>query len=121
MDETDGLGLNMLPKSLSKAAGVSWAMPSVPASALLSCCYTHGSQSRLGGRPPLATSLLLLNDRHRIRDEFHATVAAVGASVQLAVVVEVVLAIELVLAAELARESVGAFSVEPAMKELVKE
>lgn len=56
----------------------------------------------LGGRSSLPTALLLLNDRHSCGDKLDTPVAAIGPSMQLAVVVEIVLTVELVLAAELA-------------------
>jgi hypothetical protein len=66
----------------------------------------------LGRCTSLAAALLLLNDGNSRRDEFDTTVTAVGTSMELAVVVEVVLPVELVLAAELAREAVGALTME---------
>ena len=66
----------------------------------------------LGRRSSLSTPLLLLNDGYGSRNEFNATVAAVGTGMQLAVVVEVVLAVELILTAELAGEAVGTFAME---------
>ncbi len=66
----------------------------------------------LGRGSALSAALFLLDDGNGCGDELHTAVAAVGAGVQLAVVVEVVLSVELVLSAELARETVGPFSVE---------
>lgn len=65
----------------------------------------------LGWGSALSAAFFLLDDGNGRRDEFHAAVAAVGASVQLAVVVEVVLSVELVLSTELAGETVRSFSV----------
>ena len=69
---------------------------------------------RLGfGRCPLlAAALLMLDDGNGLGHVLHAPVAAVGPSVELAVVVQIILAVELILAAELAAEPVGAFAVE---------
>lgn len=90
----------------SESIARSWA--SVLEAPLLSCLCAGA----LGWRSSLPTALLLLDDRHRRRDELNPTVAAVGPCVKLAVVVEVVLAIELVLATELAREPIGSLAVE---------
>lgn len=65
----------------------------------------------LGRSTALSAALFLFNDWYSSGDEFNTSVAAIGASVQLAVVVEVILAVKLVLSAELAREAVGAFTV----------
>lgn len=50
----------------------------------------------------LSAALFLLDNGNSGGNELNTTVAAVGAGMQLAVVVEVVLSVELVLAAELA-------------------
>lgn len=65
----------------------------------------------LGRSTALSAALFLFNDRHSSRDKLNTPVAAVGAGMQLAVVVEVILTVELVLSAELAREAVGAFTM----------
>lgn len=71
------------------------------------------SLSRLGlwRCPSLAAAFFLLNNRHSSGNEFHASIAAVGSSMQFAVVVQVVLTIELILSAKLAREAIGAFTM----------
>lgn len=74
---------------------------------------------RLGWSPALAASLLMLDDGHGSWDELDTPVAAVGASMQLAVVVQVVLTVELVLAAELTGELVRSLSMETMMSKLV--
>lgn len=66
----------------------------------------------LGRGSALSAALFLLNNGHGGGDKLDAAVAAVGAGVQLAVVVQVVLSVELVFAAEFTREAVGALAVE---------
>lgn len=63
----------------------------------------------------LAVALLFLDNGDGSRDKLNATVAAVGASMELAVVVQVVLAVELVLATELTVEAVWSFTVETSL------
>lgn len=55
-----------------------------------------------GGCSALATALLLLNNRDGSRNEFDATISAVGSGVQLSVIVEVILSVELIFSTELA-------------------
>lgn len=66
----------------------------------------------LGRGTSLAVALLFLDNGDSSRDKLNATVAAVRASMELAVVVQVVLAVELVLATELTVEAVWPFTVE---------
>lgn len=66
----------------------------------------------LGRSSLLAAALLVLNNGHGLRHELNAPVAAVGASVQLAVVVQVVLTVELILSAEFTAEPIWALCME---------
>lgn len=66
----------------------------------------------LGRGTSLAVALLFLDNGDSSRDKLNATVAAVGASMELAVVVQVVLTVELVLATEFTVEAVWSFTVE---------
>ena len=66
---------------------------------------------RLGWSTLLSATLFHLDNGNGLRLELNATVAAIGACMKLAMVVEVVLAVKLILAAELAAEAVGPFTV----------